>query len=297
MYAPIALFCYNRPDHLRKTVESLLGCPEAAFSTLYVYSDGPKTEADEPLVAAVRDYVRSIRGFDQVRYDFCDTNRGLGASVIRGVTQVLKHHDRIVVMEDDLLCTRDYLRFMNEALEFYRQDIRVFSVSGYLYPIDIPTDYPHDVLLLARGCSYGWGTWPDRWAKADWKVSDFREFSKNPAAIREFNRGGEDLFPMLKKQQAGVLNSWAIRWSYAHYKNQAYNLHPTASKLESTGMDGSGTNFGRGTHRWDVSRIERPTFLTRAVTPDEGIHQRLREHFRLSWIRKIINFVRFGVRP
>ncbi|OZI09066.1 sugar transferase [Siphonobacter sp. BAB-5385] len=295
MYAPIALFCYNRPEHFRKTVKSLLRCPEAAFSTVYIFSDGPKTAADEANVAIVREYAQSIRGFESIHLDFSEENRGLAASIIRGVTQVLQQHDKIVVMEDDLLCTRDYLRFMNEALEYYRKDIRVFSISGYLYPIEIPLDYPHDVLLLARGCSYGWGTWPDRWAKVDWEVRDFPEFMKNKAARREFMRGGEDLLPMLKKQQVGVLNSWAIRWTYAHYKHQAYNLHPRASKLESTGMDGSGTNFGRGTHRYDVQRVERFSRLTKAVSPDEVIHQRLRKHFRLSWIRKIINFVRYGV--
>ncbi|MFT4031414.1 MAG: glycosyltransferase [Siphonobacter sp.] len=290
MLAPIALFCYNRPEHLQRTVESLLRCPEAAASTLYIFSDGPRREEDVPNVEAVREYVQTIRGFAALIIDSSDVNRGLAASIIRGVDQVLNRHDKIIVMEDDLLCTRDFLHFMNESLDVYRSDARVFSVSGYLYPIQIPDDYPYEVVLLARACSYGWGTWPDRWDKVDWSVSDYPAFLKNKAAQREFMRGGEDLLPMLKKQQQGKLNSWAIRWTYAHFKNQAYNLHPIASKLESIGMDGSGTNFGRGTHRWDVQRVERPTTLTKAVSPDEQIHENLRKHFKLSIIRKIINY-------
>lgn len=295
MFAPIALFCYNRPEHLRQTVRSLLRCPESEFSPLYIFSDGPRTAEEEANVKAVREFAQSIRGFGSVELDFSSSNRGLADSIIRGVTQVLSIHDTIIVMEDDLLCTRDYLRFMNESLQYYRNDVRVFSVSGYLYPITIPDEYPHEVLLLARGCSYGWGTWPDRWKKVDWDVKDFPEFMKSKPAQREFMRGGEDLLPMLKKQQVGDLNSWAIRWTYAHYKHQAYNLHPRFSKLESTGMDGSGTNFGKGTHRWDVQRVERLTRLTKAVSPDETIHENLRKHFRLSLIRKFINRFKYGI--
>ncbi len=44
--SPIALFAYNRPALLNLCIESLLKNDEAKDSNLYVFSDGPKLNAD-----------------------------------------------------------------------------------------------------------------------------------------------------------------------------------------------------------------------------------------------------------
>ena len=48
--APIALFAYNRPDHVRRTLEALAANHIASGSLLEVFCDGPKegaTDEDE----------------------------------------------------------------------------------------------------------------------------------------------------------------------------------------------------------------------------------------------------------
>ena len=45
--APIVLFCYNRLNHLKKTVNSLKKNKLSEFSELIIYSDGPKNDDDE----------------------------------------------------------------------------------------------------------------------------------------------------------------------------------------------------------------------------------------------------------
>lgn len=282
------LFGYNRPDHFRQTVQQLLQCPEAAHSELYVFVDGPRTPADAAAVAAVQHEARHIGGFRQVYHSFSEKNRGLAAAVIAGVSQVISRAGRVIVMEDDLTCSADFLTFMNEALDFYENDPRVFSVSGYLYPIAIPADYPHEVLLVARGSSLGWGTWADRWQKVDWEITDYEVFMQDAAAQRAFTQAGEDLLPMLQRYRQGKISSWAIRWSYAHLRHQAYNLHARHSKIGNIGGDGSGTHaVQRGMAA--VQPAEGRIALTAAVQPDAGIHRRLRQYFRLSPYRKLLN--------
>ena len=48
--APIALFVYNRPQHTERTVKFLQQNELAADSRLFIFSDGPKSSADEEKV-------------------------------------------------------------------------------------------------------------------------------------------------------------------------------------------------------------------------------------------------------
>ncbi|MCY7350062.1 MAG: glycosyltransferase [Cytophagaceae bacterium] len=290
--APILLFCYNRPEHLRQTVASLRQNPLAAQSRLYVFSDGPKNGKAAVLVAEVRAFLPTIEGFAEVILDESSENRGLAASVIRGVTQVLQKHGKAIVLEDDLEVARDYLDFMNAALDTYAPRSDVFSVGGYLPPIAIPADYPDEVVLLPRASSWGWGTWLDRWQRADWRMDYYDELVQNPEARRQFTRGGDDLWPMLQKQRRGLISSWAVRWSFAHTQHHAYCLHPIRAKVRSTGADGSGTHV-RNTRRYDVELYEKPIHLNPDVQPDARLERKLRAYFSLSFYRKIVNFFKF----
>jgi len=292
--APIVLFCYNRPTHLRRTVEGLQANTLAPQSELYIFSDGPKSEADAERVGQVRAYLKTITGFAAVHVDESPQNRGLGPSVIRGVSQVVERHGRVIVMEDDLLSTPDLLNYLNEALDFYERNPLVFSISSYMYPIALPANYPHDVLLLPRASSLGWATWKDRWAKADWDMRDYPDFIRDPEARRQFTRGGADLLPMLQKQQRGLISSWAVRWSYTHYKQDRYCLFPRHSKVQHIGYD-EGTNVTLK-HRHHVDLHEGPVRLTADVQPDAEVIRRLQRYARPTMLRQLINRIKFGYR-
>ena len=128
--APILLFVYNRPAHTRRLVESLLRNAEAAGSSLFIYSDAPRDESVRPAVDEVRRYVRSIRGFDRVEVVERTENWGLARSIIDGVSTALQRFDRVIVLEDDLVLSPYFLRFMNEALETYKDETRVGHIQA-----------------------------------------------------------------------------------------------------------------------------------------------------------------------
>ncbi len=289
--APIVLFCFNRPEHLKKTVEALQQNSLSAVSDFYIFSDGPRNQRDLPKVAAVREYLRGLSGFKSIQITERPQNIGLANSVIAGVTEVLQKHGRVIVMEDDLVCTNDYLDYMNQMLEAYKDVPSVFSVTGYLFPIYVPKSYQFDVCALPRASSWGWGTWLNRWEKANFDVPDFAEFMQNPVAKKRFVQGGEDMLAMLVKQRLGMIDSWAIRWCYTHFKYQANCLYPVRSKIQSIGIDGQGTNV-RFTNRFKTStydgavKMPAETFLEVDATIEKG----LQNFFRLTPQRRIINY-------
>jgi hypothetical protein len=216
----------------------------AADSDLHIFSDGPKNHEQTAAVCEVRDYLRTVTGFNTVRIVERERNMGLAASIISGTSQVLNDHAACIVLEDDLLSAPSFLEFMNAALQVYRDRQDIFSVTGYNYPLPLPRDYPDDAYLSYRGSSWGWGTWADRWHRVDWAVSDYPQFADNALDQALFARGGDDLPGMLKLQMEGKIDSWSIRFDYAHHKNNALCLHPVRSKIQNIGFDGSGVHCG-----------------------------------------------------
>lgn len=245
--APIVLFVYNRPWHTQQTVEALLANELAKESILYVFADGAKPGANAEVIDGIcktREYIHQISGFKSIYVEEAETNKGLANSVIRGVSKVIDLYGKAIVLEDDLITNKFFLRFMNEALEFYQDDMRLFMVSGCNYDFKIPNWYEKDVYIAHRSCSTGWGTWKNRWDLADWDMRDYDEFKKDASQVAKFCRGGDDMFPMLEEQIGGKIDSWAIRWDYCMYKHDAFCLRTVKTLVNNIGFDGSGVHCG-----------------------------------------------------
>lgn len=241
--APIAFFVYNRPEHTKKSIDSLAKNYWTKDSILYVFSDGPRNEKDSSLINKVREIIKNTDGFKKVKIIESDKNLGLANSIIGGVSEVIKRHGTVIVIEDDLIMARNFLRFTNEALQFYKDNDKVFSITGYNFPpslMNIPKDYNKDVYFSPRCSSWGWGTWEDRWVKADWELKDFDSFIKDKKQQRLYNYSGDDKTEMLIAQKTGKIDSWAIRWDYAHFKNDAFCVYPVHSFVDNIGFDRSG---------------------------------------------------------
>jgi hypothetical protein len=291
--APIVLFVYNRLAHTQATVEALQKNKGAAESDLYIYSDGAKTESGRAAIEEVRQYIRSIEGFKSLHIVEKEKNQGLSESIIAGVTEVLKQHEQVIVLEDDLITTADFLEYMNQALAFYKDDLSVYSISGYTFPSPALNQIKGDVFLYPRPASWGWASWKNRWVQSDWKMSDFNQFSEDKLAIRSFLKGGEDMFIMLLKQQKGLIQSWAIRWAYTHFIHNAFSLYPVQSKVRSIGTDSSGTNLP-STKKYDTAIHEGQLHFIPQLKPDYSLIFKLKDFYTPSLQRRLINWYKFG---
>lgn len=238
--APIALFAYKRPQHLRRTVEALRQNVLARESELYLFSDAPANAAAAADVAAVRAYARGITGFGAVTLVEREANLGLARSVIAGVGQLCASHGRVVVIEDDLVTSPHFLRFMNDGLDLYADDERVASIHGYQYPV--AGSLPETFFLRGTDC-WGWATWRRAW---DLFEPDGRALLRELEArklTREFDFDGSYPYTrMLKAQIDGRNDSWAIRWYASAFLREKFTLYPGRSLVLNIGLDDSGTH-------------------------------------------------------
>lgn len=293
--APIILFVYKRPHHTKQTIEYLRCNSLARQSDLFIFSEFPKKAEFSKQVEQVREYIKTIDGFKSVtiveRLEFM----GLAQSVIKGVTSVFEKYDSVIVLEDDILTAPFFLEYMNEGLNKYKSDDRIFSVTGFIYPpnlMKIYKEYDKDVCLLPRASSWGWGTWKDRWEKADWEVKDFNEFYASSDLQKQYDQTGYDKSRMLINQMHKKLDSWAIRWDYTHYKNKAFGVFPVKSLLNNIGLDESGTHTKKLHSHSNVIATVKPHFPS-DIVPDEKIINEYRKATnkggKLFRIKKIIS--------
>ncbi|MGC8603007.1 MAG: glycosyltransferase [Desulfomonilaceae bacterium] len=159
MAIPVILFTYNRPQHLVRTLDSLRA---NQVPLIYAFSDGPKGSQDAAKVNEVRKILRSI-DWCKVKLTEREANLGLGRSILTGVTAVLRKHDAIIVIEDDLICISGTYAYLCAALEHFRDVFRVMSVTGFSHPMITPpdvTDLPH---FSGHFECLVWGTWARAW--------------------------------------------------------------------------------------------------------------------------------------
>ena len=279
--APIILFCYNRPWHTEQTLEALSRNELAEQSVLYIYCDGAKENASDEMrqkITEVRQVVRKRQWCKEVHIVEAEKNKGLANSIIDGVTEVVNRHGKVFVLEDDLVSSPYMLKFVNQALDYYQDCAGVFSVSVNRPPLSkmqIPEDYPYDVFACLRSYSTGWGTWKDRWEKVDWTMDDFDRCKQNPDMLRALCRLGDDFPPMMQMQEDGKIDSWAVRFGFAHFKHHAVAILPCKSYVTNIGFDGTGTHSGTvaATYENDLSQsVANPRMLDMVYEDDRIIN-------------------------
>ncbi|PYT04341.1 MAG: glycosyl transferase, partial [Acidobacteria bacterium] len=240
--APIALFAYDRPDHLVRVSEALARNPEASESPLFVFLDATKSDAAAMRVTAVRALARRIGGCKSKQMIEQSTNRGIAASIIQGVNRLIAEFGRVIVLEDDLLPSPHFLRYMNDALKAYANDDRVISVHAYSYPV--AGKLPETFFLRGADC-WGWATWKRGW---DLFEPDGRKLLS--ALERQHLTHGfdfESCYPytqMLRDCIEGKNDSWAVRWYASAFLLGKLTLYPASALVQNIGADGSGTHMG-----------------------------------------------------
>lgn len=250
--APVALFVYNRPDHLRRTIESLMRCDGFANSPVFVFADGARGEHDREAVEATRHVARELLG-EQAQYHLSASNRGLARSIVDGVEHLLAIHGRVIVVEDDLMLAQGFLRFMNDALDRYSDDQRVYQVSGHMFDVG-EFAQRHQALLLPLTTTWGWATWARAWQAFNPEARGWEALQQDHALRKRFNVGGVyDYAHMLERQMAGQRQSWGIRWYWSVFSKGGLCCFPPRSLVANIGMDGTGTN-GKGVFRSFESR-------------------------------------------
>lgn len=253
--SPIVIFSYDRPSHLQQTLDALSKNKLADQSDLFIYCDGAKATASQEQLRRIADnrkVAHAAQGFNSVTVIERPQNIGLKANIVGAVTEIVNQYGRVITLEDDIVTSSGFLRFMNEALEMYRDDEQVMHISGYMWPHlwPLPETFFYEVPYPGGG----WATWARAWQYYDDDAAKLYYHWKN--RWNEFNKFGADyLQKQLVANYKGQLNTWFIKWHAVLLERGGLTLYPRKSLTNNIGFDELATNC-TAINTFDVVPVE-----------------------------------------
>jgi hypothetical protein len=241
--APIVLFVYNRPEHTLKTLEALSNNELANCSNLFIFADGPKKSDNEKQLEQIRktrDVIHTRKWCQSVTIIESETNLGLASSIIAGVTEIIQKYQKVIVLEDDIVTGKGFLKYMNDTLNQYENEKQVWHITGWHIPIN-SGKYEACFLYPIMDC-WSWATWADRWEYFN-KEPERLISSFSSEMIKRFNVDG--LCPKWNHvlgNYAGEVNTWAIFWYAAIFLHRGLCLAPCVSLVKNIGLDNTGVH-------------------------------------------------------
>ncbi|MBS2098549.1 glycosyltransferase family protein [Carboxylicivirga linearis] len=237
--APIVLFVYNRPWHTQQTLEALSKNEWANQSSLFIMADGPKENAtDEDLqkIKEVRDLIRQKQWCKEVIIEEKERNYGLADSILNGVTKIVNQYGKIIVLEDDLITSTFFLKYLNTCLKTFEKRCNIYSVSANMFPIKTNLS---ETVLLPYIATWGWATWKDKWNTCDWKTPDKDHIKQSIYLNHRFNLAD---YSYSSQFDIDDRNVWGIKWYYNLFKRNGLSVYPSKTLVRNIGLDGTGVN-------------------------------------------------------
>jgi len=245
---PVALFVFNRHKQLQQTLDCL---KNSGIELIYVFADGPRSNADTDSIKEVRSIIDGITWAKVVKY-YSPKNKGLSTSIRDGLTLVFNSHETAIVIEDDVCVAPEFYDYMKTCLTAYRSNPEIAGITGLRYPFSRKNldKYPYDAFLTPRFSSWGWATWKDRW-----QAQSFDD----PALIKELtkkrvdlSKGGADIPYAIHELSDGRLKgSWDISFLMNMLLNEQYFVWPKYNLVVNTGLT-EGTHASGEGPTWNL---------------------------------------------
>lgn len=277
--APVILFVYNRPQHTLRTLQALQKNEEASETDLFIFCDGAKVDASKATlqkIQKVREVVRAEKWCKTVTIEEATENKGLAKSIIKGVTKIINKYQKVIVLEDDIETSPTFLKFMNEALDFYQHQEDVMHISGYMFPVKV--QLPETFFFNTTSC-WGWATWQRAWKHFNPDAKFLLNEIQSKNLTHQFSvEGCSDHLYQLEANVDGKLKTWAVKWYASVFLREGYCLHPKLSFTRNIGQDSTGVHSG-STDYFDISTLATDVLISEIPLEESQTARKAMQHF------------------
>lgn len=235
MKSPVLLLTFNRPDTTQQVISALrLVQP----SHIFVFNDGPRSSApdDSRKVAETRALIdREIDWPARVEKLYSEENRGIVNGPPDAIDWFFSCISEGVILEDDCVPHVDFLYFCDELLDRYRDDDRVWVISGD-NSLKLPITEPYSYGFISDPNPWGWASWSRAWRHHDRTMSDWASFRRS----REFRRLVPDIVERSRRRHlfdSKPVSSWAYRWALTVLRNRGLVAVPRGNLVSNIGFN------------------------------------------------------------
>lgn len=240
-FFPLIIFGYNRPEHIKNLILSIKKYKNLKKHKIYYFNDGPKTIEDYLKIKKIK----IILSNSKIKFEtkiFRKKNIGLSKSIISGVNQILEKNLAAIVIEDDLILSKNAIEFINYYLDKFKNSKITGSISAYSYINFIPNYNVKNNYFTKRHSSWCWGTWSKVWNKINWNKINYKKLYKLKKFEPKLNDLGYDLKYFLWANDKKIINSWAVKFNAFCALNKLTSIQPSKSLIINKGFDGSGSH-------------------------------------------------------
>lgn len=293
-FAPIVVFCYIKLNSLKKLFQSLKRNKNYKNHRIIIFSDGPKNSKEISKIKKVRSFLKNIKGYKKIKIIKRKKNFGLASNIVNGVTEVLKKEDSAIFLEDDIIVSCDFLKYMNLNLNKYKNTKKIWHISGFNFNVDIKSTETQFFTRVSN--CWGWATWSDRW----------RHFKKNPkriinnwskSKIKKFNFDNAiNYYSQIERNYNKTLNSWAIFWYATIFEKKGLCVNPIRSLSKNIGHGGNATNTYNIVKVLNpkVHNLNKKIIFPTKVSEDKKIFHTLKKNFFFQNSKiKLKNFINY----
>lgn len=244
--SPVVIFGYDRPVHLKKMIESLSLNPETSNTDAFIFVDGINDSTNKKNHQLVVDIASSELPFKKVSTVIRDKNFGCKKNIISGITEVFYNYDSAIILEDDLIFGEHFLNYMNNALNYYKNNNQIWHINGYAHPQILRRNKRASISSLAQ--PWGWATWSDRWRI----FIEGKYYEKNIISTLSLKERKKYNFynlatyweDALKLDQINKNSIWDAYWYQTIFLKNGLTVFPQLSHVFNNGFDGSGLHCG-----------------------------------------------------
>ena len=246
--SPVLLIGFNRPDTMQLVFDAVrVAKPEK----LYFAVDGARPgKGEEEKVQQVRDIVKQVDWPCKVHTLFRQENVGCGFGPAEAISWAFEKEDRLIVLEDDCVPNPTFFGYCEELLERYKDDKRVYRISGLSPHPDSKFFGEYDYLFSHYAHTWGWATWKSRWEEFDMNMSDVPEFLSDGSLRNAYDTKAQARHAkrVLQRKYDNIefekSHSWDSQWGYTCVKNGSINIVPRFNLISNIG-NGNGTHTNR----------------------------------------------------
>ncbi|RZK22689.1 MAG: hypothetical protein EOO43_09340 [Flavobacterium sp.] len=305
-YAPVLIITLNRFEKLKLCVESLRDNHLAKQTDLFIALDYPSKPEHFPGYEKIVDFLEGLNGFNSINIIKRSENFGIVKNYLTAKNELFEKYDAVIFSEDDNEFSTDFLNFMNKCLRQYKDDRTIFSISGYNYPVIMPSNYNLQVYKWVGHSAWGFGIWKDRWENISWDeqkiASVTKKFLKQYSRVYDYIRIANHYFSSAltiaidrKINGDGFINLY-------QFENNYHSIFPVESRVKNHGHDGTG--------RSEANIVDSPYLqqslysgdsnyeIPLIVPEDKQINKILKKHFQvplINLIRSSIKLVMFNL--
>lgn len=262
MRSAVLFLVFNRPDTTRQVFQAIRA---AKPPRLYVAADGPRqTRMEEGLCEDVRSIATQVDWPCEVNTLFRNENLGCKRAVSSAIAWFFEREVEGIVLEDDCLPSISFFAFADQLLERYREDERVFLVSGYNKQ-DVWDCDGYDYFFSNYGGIWGWASWRRAWKYYDRDMTDLEDSIRK--GVFENLLGAREAavrVRQLREVKEKNVDTWDYQWGFARHKNNGLSCVPRKSLVKNIGFGKDATHTvgenqdGVEAHEMDLPLKENP---------------------------------------